>query len=94
MQKKMKLKIVDNWRTGYKWFSNWAFIVIMFLATTPLPPEIASLLPQVMQDKLMAIVAVCGLVLRFIKQKDSANGLALPSHSTDSSKNGGADGLD
>lgn len=64
----MAIKLVDNWQTGYKWFSNWAFILIVFLATTPLPPEITGLLPPVVQDKMTAIVAVCGLILRFVKQ--------------------------
>lgn len=64
----MSLTLVENWQTGYKWFSNWAFIVIVFLATTPLPLEITNLLPPIIQDKLTAVVAVCGLILRFIKQ--------------------------
>ena len=55
------VKLVANWQTGYKWFSTWAFALIVFLATTDLPPEI--------RDKLTAIVAVCGLILRFVKQK-------------------------
>lgn len=66
---KFNIKLVDNWQTGYKWFSNWAFALIVFLATTDLPPEIINLLPPVIRDKLTAIVAVCGLILRFVKQK-------------------------
>lgn len=68
------IKLVDNWQTGYKWFSNWAFILIVFFATTPLPPEITGLLPPVIQDKLTAIVAVCGLILRFVKQTKPLGG--------------------
>lgn len=66
----MKLQLVANWRKGWQWFSTWAFMMIVFLATTPLPPEITGLLPPVVQDKLTAIVAVCGLILRFIKQSN------------------------
>lgn len=62
--------LVDNYKMGYKWFSTWAFMLIVFLATTPLPPEITELLPPVVQDKLTAIVAVCGLILRFVKQSN------------------------
>lgn len=65
----MKFELVPRWQTGWKWFSNWAFMLIMFLATVPLPPEVVSLLPPVIQKNLIAIVAICGLVLRFIKQK-------------------------
>lgn len=65
---KLAIKLVDNWQTGYKWFSNWAFMLIIFLATTPLPQEVIDILPPIVQDKLTAIVAVCGLILRFVKQ--------------------------
>lgn len=78
---KFNIKLVDNWQTGYKWFSNWAFIVIVFLASTPLPPEITGLLPTVIQDKLTVIVAVCGLILRFIKQSNP--------HTADAGQGGG-----
>lgn len=71
---KFNIKLVDNWQTGYKWFSNWAFILIVFLATTPLPPEITGLLPPVIQGKLTVIVAVCGLILRFVKQTKPQGG--------------------
>lgn len=64
----MKLQLVKNWQTGWKWFSTWAFAVIVFLATVPLPPEVVALLPTPIQDKLVALVAVCGLILRFVKQ--------------------------
>lgn len=64
----MKLQLVANWRKGWQWFSTWAFMLIVFLATTPLPPELTAMLPPVMQDKLTAVVAVCGLILRFVSQ--------------------------
>ncbi|QRO13095.1 hypothetical protein I6J32_10960 [Moraxella osloensis] len=65
----MKFELVPMWKTGWKWFSNWAFMLIVFLATVPLPPEVVALLPLFIQKNLIAIVAVCGLVLRFVKQK-------------------------
>lgn len=68
----MKLKLVENWQSGYKWFSSWAFLVIVFLATTPLPSELVALFPITVQNKLTALVAVCGLILRFVKQKDGS----------------------
>lgn len=69
----MKLKIVKNWRTGWRWFSVWGFALIVFFATTPLPPEVVALLPKPLADNLVAFVAVCGLILRFVKQSDVAN---------------------
>lgn len=64
----MKNILVTNWRTGWKWFSNWAFVLIVFIATVPIPPEILNLLPSEKREYLMAMVAVAGLILRFINQ--------------------------
>lgn len=67
-RKKKHSMWVDNWQDGWRWFSSWAFVVIVFLATTPLPQEVIDILPPIIQDRLTAIVAVCGLILRFVKQ--------------------------
>lgn len=64
----MKLQLVTNWRKGWRWFSVWTFALIVFFATTPIPPEIVELLPKPLADNLVAIVAVCGLILRFVSQ--------------------------
>lgn len=64
----MAIRLVDNYQKGFKWFSTWAFALIVFIGTTPLPPELLSLLPNGAKDKVLAVVALCGLVLRFIAQ--------------------------
>ena len=64
----MKIKPVKNWKEGWKWLSSWAFVLVIFLATTPLPPEILVLVPEENQKHVIAIVAVAGLILRFINQ--------------------------
>ncbi|WP_413190844.1 hypothetical protein [Psychrobacter sp. AT9] len=64
----MKIKPVENWRHGWKWLSNWAFVLVVFLATTPLPPELLMLLPEENQKHVIAIVAFAGLILRFVSQ--------------------------
>ena len=64
----MKIKPVKNWKEGWKWLSNWAFVLVIFLATTPLPPEILVLVPEENQKHVIAIVAIAGLILRFINQ--------------------------
>ncbi|PKZ68291.1 hypothetical protein CYJ96_09110 [Moraxella osloensis] len=64
----MKFELVPKWQTGWKWFSNWAFMIIVFLATVPVPPEVIALLLPAVQKHLIAIVAICGLILRFVKQ--------------------------
>lgn len=62
------MKLVKNWKTGWKWFSTWAFAIIVFLASVPLPDEILHLLPNQHKDYLLAGVALCGLILRFVNQ--------------------------
>ncbi len=70
----MKLSLVKNWKKGWKWFSTWAFALIVFFATTPLPPEVLNLIPHYLQKHFIAIVAMCGLILRFVGQsKDSSH---------------------
>lgn len=64
----MKIKPVENWRHGWKWLSNWAFVLVVFLATTPLPPELLMLLPEENQKHVIALVAFAGLILRFVSQ--------------------------
>ncbi len=64
----MKIKPVENWRQGWKWLSNWAFVLVVFLATTPLPPELLMLVPEENQKHVIAMVAIAGLILRFIDQ--------------------------
>lgn len=64
----MKTIFVQNWKTGWRWFSNWAFMLIIFIATVPIPPEILSILPNEKRNILTAVVAFFGLILRFINQ--------------------------
>lgn len=64
----MTIKLVHNYKKGLKWFSTWAFALIVFIGTTPLPSEILALLPNGVKDKVLAIIALCGLILRFVCQ--------------------------
>lgn len=64
----MKIEPVKNWKEGWKWLSNWAFVLVVFLATTPLPPELLMLVPEENQKHVIAMVAIAGLILRFIDQ--------------------------
>lgn len=73
-RKKKRSMWVDNWQDGWRWFSSWAFMLIVFLATTPLPQEVVDILPPIIQDRLTAIVAVCGLILRFVRQSKGNTG--------------------
>lgn len=65
---KMKIKLVENWQQGWKWLSNWAFLLVIYLATTPLPPELLMLLPAENQNQVIFVTGIAGLILRFIDQ--------------------------
>lgn len=60
--------LVDNWRHWWRWFSNWAFLLIVFIATVPIPPEALVYVPDEWKIHVMRAVAITGWILRFIKQ--------------------------
>ena len=60
--------LVNNWQSGWKWFSSWAFALIIFFATVPVPDEILAILPEDKKNLLLAFLAFAGLLLRFINQ--------------------------
>lgn len=65
--------LVKNWCHWWKWFSTWAFALIIFLATVPVPPEVMAIIPQQYRDKLIIITAIAGFILRFINQSPNKN---------------------
>lgn len=64
----MQIKLVSNWKQGWKWFSSWAFAFIIFTATVPFPNEILQLLPEKTQQQMIAWTAVIGWLLQFVNQ--------------------------
>jgi hypothetical protein len=64
--------MVSNWRDGWKWISNWCFGLIVFFATTPIPPELLLVLPENVRMHLIAWVAFCGFVGRYLNQSKGA----------------------
>lgn len=60
--------LVGNWRNSWKWISNWCFGLIVFFATTPIPPELLAVLPENIRFYLIVWVAFCGFVGRYINQ--------------------------
>ncbi|CAB1222420.1 hypothetical protein [Acinetobacter bouvetii] len=60
--------IVHNWRDSWKWLSNWCFGLVMFFAVTPLPPELLAVLPEHIRFYVIAWIAFCGMVGRYINQ--------------------------
>lgn len=60
--------IVHNWRDSWKWLSNWCFGLVMFFAVTPIPPELLAVLPENIRYYVIAWVAFCGFVGRYLNQ--------------------------
>ena len=60
--------VVGNWRNSWKWISNWCFGLIVFFATTPIPPDLLMVLPENIRFYLIVWVAFCGFVGRYINQ--------------------------
>ena len=59
---------VHNWRSGWKWISNWAFILIGYISVYGVPNEVLMFVPEASQAKVTAVLALIGLVFRFINQ--------------------------
>ncbi|MBK0062401.1 MULTISPECIES: hypothetical protein [unclassified Acinetobacter] len=60
--------LVQNWKTGWKWVSNWMFVLIGFISVYGVPTEIVNLIPDASQGKVTAILAILGFICRFINQ--------------------------
>ncbi|MCU4306987.1 hypothetical protein KTH06_14310 [Acinetobacter ursingii] len=60
--------LVSNWKTGWKWISNWMFVLIGFISVYGVPTEIVSLIPEASQGKVTAILAILGFICRFVNQ--------------------------
>ncbi|WOE42914.1 DUF7940 domain-containing protein [Acinetobacter chinensis] len=60
--------VVGNWRDSWKWISNWCFGLIVFFASTPIPPELLAVLPEHIRLYVIAWIAFCGFVGRYLNQ--------------------------
>ncbi|HAV3836683.1 hypothetical protein [Acinetobacter baumannii] len=67
----VKLKkrwIVENWRSGWLWLSNWFVALIAYVQIYGVPPELIQLLPMATQQRVTAALAVLAFIGRFIDQ--------------------------
>ena len=71
--------LVGNWRNSWKWISNWCFGLIVFFATTPIPPELLMVLPEDVRTYLIAWTAFCGFVGRYLNQSKGVQSWPLKS---------------
>ena len=71
--------LVGNWRNSWKWISNWCFGLIVFFATTPIPPDLLMVLPEDVRTYLIAWTAFCGFVGRYLNQSKGVQSWPLKS---------------
>ncbi|MBW8292760.1 hypothetical protein [Acinetobacter pittii] len=67
----VKLKkrwIVENWRSGWLWLSNWTLLVIAWVGYNGVPPEIIALIPEANRENVIPVLSALGVVFRFIDQ--------------------------
>ncbi|ADX03008.1 hypothetical protein [Acinetobacter baumannii] len=67
----VKLKkrwIVENWRSGWLWLSNWFVALIAYVQFYGVPTELIQLLPMATQQRVTATLAVLAFIGRFIDQ--------------------------
>ncbi|WP_151979752.1 DUF7940 domain-containing protein [Acinetobacter guerrae] len=70
--------IVSNWQNSWKWFSNIAFALIVAVQAfyDALPPDVVTALPVHTQQTITAVLAVLGIIGRYInqsRQKDASH---------------------
>lgn len=71
--------LVHNWRASWKWINNWCFGLIMFFATTPIPPELLAILPENIRVYVIAWIAFCGFAGRYLNQSKGVQSWSLKS---------------
>lgn len=60
--------IVQNWRKGWLWLSNWIFILIAWVAYNGIPNELLVLIPEANRTHVIPILSAIGVICRFIDQ--------------------------
>ncbi|MDP7811622.1 DUF7940 domain-containing protein [Acinetobacter pittii] len=68
MVKLKKRWIVENWRSGWLWLSNWFIALIGYVQIYGVPPELIQLLPMATQQRVTTALAILAFIGRFIDQ--------------------------
>ena len=66
------MQLVENVRQAWRWFSVQVLTVLTALPLVwmALPPESQDLVPESWRPWALAVVALCGLLGRLVKQKE------------------------
>ncbi len=65
------MKLVDDWRKAWKWFSVHALVIAGILPTVwlELPSDLKASIPPGMMSTITAIIAACGVIGRLVSQE-------------------------
>lgn len=64
------MKLVENWKDAWKWFSVHCLVLVALIPTVwlELPPEAKEAIPASWMSTITLVVGICGIIGRFIKQ--------------------------
>ena len=66
----MRMRLVDDARRAWTWFSMWALAALAALPLLweALPPEVVAVIPHEWRAWILAIIAVAGMIGRLVPQ--------------------------
>ena len=67
------MKLVDDWKKCWKWFSVHALIIAGILPTVwlELPSDLKASIPPGTMSTITAVIAACGVIGRLVSQEKS-----------------------
>lgn len=65
------MKLVDDWKKCWKWFSVHALVIAGILPTVwlELPPDLKASIPPGAMSTITAVIAACGVIGRLVSQE-------------------------
>lgn len=67
----MKIKLVENWRSAWKWFSVHCLWISAAIPNVwvSLPPDLKASIPASHMSVIAGVIAVCGIIGRLVDQE-------------------------
>lgn len=68
------MRLVEDWRSAWKWFSVQALAIIALLPVVwpSLPPQVTGWVPETWRPWIVVLIAIGGIAGRLIDQKKAA----------------------
>ncbi|EFD1997022.1 TPA: hypothetical protein MA429_002846 [Klebsiella pneumoniae] len=66
------MKLVDDWKSAWRWFSMHALVLAGIIPTVwaELPPDLKAAIPPGAMGTITAVIAACGVVGRLVSQSN------------------------